>query len=348
MPKKKSVRMRACETKESVLEDNGCVMVSPQDFKWDEDFTYTFDPSPFKRSEIDQIASKNVQVRVSQKLDEPTVNRYSNGIRKGDVFPAIVLFKDESLSSEPVKGDGNHTDAACDHNNVEVIEGVYKFAHPDAHEIAGIFNSRTTGLSENAEDVLEKAVRQYYGAKDRAEENGTRLPKKSESAEKYRIAPEAFNRQCRIKDVKEILASKGVKVDNIQHDGSFDVISKICKIDEQAAVKIGRMAVKFALPTKEVRKVSNSYLDGSKGSAAKATYLEKVEESYKRSTSNGTQNGGGKRSSKRSPEIILKESLVKCAKMSDRIEEKKFKKMMADDMMSESVDLLSKLFRRLK
>lgn len=340
---KKSMEFRQEYTKEQVLEDAGCVFVEPRDFNW-EPHTYTYTTEPFNRSQIDQAKSvADVQNRFNNKLDEEFVSRYMLAMLKGDKLPALVLFKDEDGSI--VKGDGFHTDAACDKLGVQVLLGVYLFADPEAVEVSGRFNVRG-GCAECPGETKQRAVRLYSKKEAEARENGTEMMSMKQWAELYRIEEKDFQRAMRVNNQRAFLGTHGVLVDRIKGDQSFLQVGKVAKHDEESAIAIGKLAANYRLSATEVAAITDGFLDSGKNMAQKKEYLTQQELSYKKKTANGTRKVKACR--RRSAEVKFKDEIVSISKMLPKLDQKKVKKLTGDNGMRVAVAALLKFLADIK
>lgn len=305
----KTMIMRESLIKEAVLEEEGCRMVAPEQFNWDEEFTYCFQKSDFPRKSINQEKSKiKVQNRVNTKCDQDSVTRYLTGMKKGDLFPALVVFRDES--GDILNADGIHTNEGMEQFGVETIQGIYKFSHPDPKKISALFNIRTNGVGVSLDDVLLTSVTTYMAM----EQRGEPLPSRKEFAEKYRVSEEQFNKKYRQTETRKFLSNNNIAVERIVHGTAIDAIHKVKSYDEAASVKIANLAVDYNTTAKIVENIAKDYLDTTKDSVAKQNVLLKWESDLKRQTNNGKQKPAkGKR---KNVEAVFRETLTKLENLS--------------------------------
>jgi hypothetical protein len=338
MSQLKTMKMKKCDEKEAVIENSGCVFVQPSEFKW-EPYTYTFQSTPFSRSDIDQKSSlENAQNRIDGKMNKDYGYKYKNSLEKGHIFPAIVVTKDKN--GLIVKSDGFHTDFAMDLLGVEFIEGIYLFSHPDAIDIGAEFNSRTNGVGEKIEETLEKAIRCCNRHKIKCQQTGEPVRPNKTWADKFCIPEEAFNKALRISDLKKDLAKRNIQVDNIKHKTSFDAILKVNNVDKQGACRIATMASMYGLAAETVKELTDDYLDNSLTFEEKSRKLSSMEEKFKKRTNNGKIKSSGIKK-RATPELKIKEDLMRISHNAKKIDLDKIKNMIFDNDFKNSIEFLS-------
>lgn len=338
MDANKIMVMNTSSVKETVLEECGCQFVSSSDFCW-KPYTYTFMTELYDLNRINSVKSREYsQNRLSTKLDPEYVSQYEFAMKNGDVFPALAVFRDEA--NQELLSDGFHTHAAALRCETTQVKGIYLFSHPYAMtDVSPKFNV-LGGNGVPPSEKIDKAV-QLYMLK---EKRGDVMPSRKEWAKGFRINEEKFNWYFRNAETKIELARSGVNVDAIKDGSSFDSISRVRKLDQAASIEIAKLAAQFQLRSKDVEGITADYLNPQYTATEKAGVIEKYRTQYINSTNNGKTLSKAR---KRGAEAIFKEALTKLANQSQKADEDKLKKYMADPDMRSAVNKIRNLLNRL-
>lgn len=342
------MEMTAETNREQILEKCGCVMVAPSDYKGDL-YTYTYTKEVIDRSDIDQTQSRlYAQNRINGKLDSNVASKYACCLKRGDKFPALVLFKMDN-NGRYLKADGNHTDDALRQLGVQKISGVYLFSHPEPFRVAAILNSKN-GFGEDLDDTLERAVADYNLKRKECEDAGKPVPTKTSWAQQWGVPDDQFNRACKVKETHTFLAFNAVDTARIKHDKTYEHISRVQRFDGAAAVQIANMAAAYELQAKDVEELVNSYLDNSKTTEDKKGYLANAELEIKKRTNNGKANNAtkGQRVKNRSPEVMCKDMTILLAQKLSTVDINAVQNMMSDEKLKDAVGVVSRFFKLLK
>lgn len=330
------VEMGFCPVKCKVLEMNGCIFVDPANYK-NELYTYTFITGDFDLSSIELKSSLDkVQNRINGKVDLDYVSRFVLSMEDGFKFSAPVLFKDGF--GKYLVADGIHTIHALQKREVEKINGVFVFSHPNPCEVASLFNSRTNGNSEPMNETLQKAANAYF-----KDQNSGNFYSAKSYAKKFAIPEDMFNKYLRAAKIKEKLAGAGIASDKIK-DPVLEQISRLDQIDESAALQLGKAVADYPVTLLETRKAVDDYLDKTNSMEKKKKSFEEHLLSFKISTDNGQK----KRRRNVTKEQKLKEWATKGSNLFDKIDMNKLKMLMKDSSFSQALFKIQKCLSKLK
>ena len=343
----KVLTLKECPTKEAILAENGCRMVSPTEFFENREmWTYCFRKEPLPISDIDLELSKTFQTRTGgvEKIGQKWVGKYAFALSEGDEFPAAVAtWIDEKLVLE----DGNHTVHGGVKEGYTHISGVYIFLHPQPHDVAPQFNARCTGRGQEPDDHIELGVNRFRALEKEAEENGTPAPRAVDVARALRIDPPSLHRAIRLRKCDLFITENGLPKNSIEEAGVKEQIVSLMNMDTQAALAVAKLASEYSLPTQEVRNIVKEWQDPAKSGTQKSEYLESLRGQLKVKTNNGKKKLT--RQGKRPQEVIMRDAIMSLSKRTASVDSDKLVKMLKNrgfrDSLEELVDWSKQLLK---
>lgn len=346
---KKVYTAEPCRLRESILEESNIDPVPSNKFAAAH-YTYAYATSESEDLDLDEIdlaeSREIIQVRLGAKLFPNVVSRYTQDIKKGDIFPSpILIVRTSDKGIKYYVADGNHTLAAIKEAGYTHIRGYYKFSHPYDWIVAGRINAVTNGIGEDEKERLYRAVNDWFALQEHCDIESQSMPTKRAFAQSSRVDEKKFAKAVKMRESQQKLNEFGINGSAIESSQSLDHISDIFNVDRQAGMKFGRMVVSYCIPPTRTKEIRDGFLDPEKNGEEKTTFLEEQENHWKHFTANGSSKTKRKNRTRRSSEEMFKSGILSLKGRLPALNVEKLKKMLSkDEAFSEAHQKVKEFF----